>query len=154
MTNDLLIYDENVCAFPHILYDCAPDSIWIYLYMRKILYSFYQCIHFHHLCLQVVISSGRIKLLALSSVHSLHCKCTVPKFKTNISSNETARPRSQFLHSCIWDRFLYSHDRSAKEKNRRTVRGNIKIAHRFKSMGYFYNGYWHLYSTILDWINM
>ncbi len=69
--------------FVHFLiYNFAPDSIWIYLYMRKMLYSFYQCIHFHHLCLQVVISSGRIKLLALSNVNSLHCKCTVPKFET------------------------------------------------------------------------
>jgi hypothetical protein len=32
MTNDLLIYDENICTFPHILgspssYDFAPDPI-------------------------------------------------------------------------------------------------------------------------------
>jgi hypothetical protein len=35
------------------------------------------------------------------------------KFETNISINETARPRSQFLHSCICERSIYSHDRSA-----------------------------------------
>jgi hypothetical protein len=35
------------------------------------------------------------------------------KFETNIPRNETARPRSQFLHSCICARFIYSHDRSA-----------------------------------------
>ncbi len=30
-----------------------------------------------------------------------------------IPRNETARPRSQFLHSCICERFLYCQDRSA-----------------------------------------
>jgi hypothetical protein len=45
MTNDLLIYGENICTFPHILgcplsctvYDFAltPDPIWISLYMRN-----------------------------------------------------------------------------------------------------------------------
>jgi hypothetical protein len=32
---------------------------------------------------------------------TLHCKDTYRKFETNIPRNETARPRSQFLHSCI-----------------------------------------------------
>ncbi len=47
MTNDLLIYGENICAFPHIygspflIYDFAPDPIWISLYMRKILLYFF-----------------------------------------------------------------------------------------------------------------
>ena len=35
------------------------------------------------------------------------------KFETNIPRNETARPRSQFLHSYICEQFIYSHDRSA-----------------------------------------
>jgi hypothetical protein len=35
------------------------------------------------------------------------------KFDTNIPRNETARPRSQFLHSCICERFIYFHDRCA-----------------------------------------
>jgi hypothetical protein len=30
-----------------------------------------------------------------------------------IPRNETARPHSQFLHLCIFERFLISHDRSA-----------------------------------------
>ncbi len=34
------------------------------------------------------------------------------KIETNIPRNETARPRSQFLHSCICERLKYSHDRS------------------------------------------
>ncbi len=47
MTNDLLTYGENICAFPHIcirkpflVYDFAPDPICISLYMKKILFSF------------------------------------------------------------------------------------------------------------------
>jgi hypothetical protein len=40
-----------------------------------------------------------------------------------IPRNQTMRPRSQFLHSCIHERFIYYQDRSAylaPEKNRRT----------------------------------
>jgi hypothetical protein len=35
------------------------------------------------------------------------------KFETNIPRKGTARLRSQFLHSCFCERFIYSHDRSA-----------------------------------------
>jgi hypothetical protein len=41
------------------------------------------------------------------------CATLNQKIETNIPRNETARPRSQFLHSCIGERFIYSHDRSA-----------------------------------------
>jgi hypothetical protein len=34
------------------------------------------------------------------------------KFEIKIPRNETARPRSQFLHSCFDERFVYSLDRS------------------------------------------
>jgi hypothetical protein len=37
------------------------------------------------------------------------------KILTYSPRNETARPRSQFLHSCIWERFIYSHDGSYLE---------------------------------------
>jgi hypothetical protein len=30
------------------------------------------------------------------------------KFETNISRNETVRPSSQFIHSCICEKFIYS----------------------------------------------
>ncbi len=33
------------------------------------------------------------------------------KFETYISRNETVRPHSQFLHSCISEQFIYSHNR-------------------------------------------
>jgi hypothetical protein len=33
------------------------------------------------------------------------------KFETNIPRKEIARPRSQFPHSCICERFIYLHDR-------------------------------------------
>jgi hypothetical protein len=41
------------------------------------------------------------KLLSLAALHR--------KFETNIPRNETARSRSQFLHSCICERFIYYH---------------------------------------------
>jgi hypothetical protein len=47
------------------------------------------------------------------------------KFELNILRNETARPRSQFLHSCVCEIFIYSHERSENvvQQNRRTDRG-------------------------------
>jgi hypothetical protein len=36
----------------------------------------------------------------------VHCKDTVPKFETNIPRNYNARPRSQFPHSCICERYM------------------------------------------------
>ncbi len=55
----------------------------------------------------------------LTKQRMVYCCCywyhKVPKFETNISRNETARPRSQFLHSCIWERFLNSHYQSLLE---------------------------------------
>ncbi len=55
------------------------------------------------------------------------------RFETNISRIETARPCSQVPHSCICERFIYSHARSvnAIQQNGRTDRGNILIAHRY-----------------------
>jgi hypothetical protein len=50
-------------------------------------------------------------LLSLPNADALSIHCT-ENFKTNIPRNETARPRPQFLHSCICERFIYSHDRS------------------------------------------
>jgi hypothetical protein len=38
-----------------------------------------------------------------SALPRAHCKDTI------IPRNETARPRSQFLHSCICEQFIYSH---------------------------------------------
>ncbi len=34
------------------------------------------------------------------------------KFETNIPRNKTACPRSKFLHSCIFERFIFYHVRS------------------------------------------
>ncbi len=48
-----------------------------------------------------------------------------------IPRNETARPHSQFPHSCICDRFIYSQDRSTfsilRQQIRQTDPGNICI---------------------------
>jgi hypothetical protein len=44
-----------------------------------------------------------IRVHGLYSVDSTLCR----KFETNIPRNETAQPRSQFLRSCICERFIY-----------------------------------------------
>jgi hypothetical protein len=60
------------------------------------------------------------------TMHQAHGLCTANalyrKFKTNIPRNETARPRTQFLHP-----FINSHDQTASsiQQNRRTDHGNI-----------------------------
>ncbi len=38
---------------------------------------------------------------------SAHCKYSIPKIRQNIPRHETARPQSQFLHSCFCDRFIF-----------------------------------------------
>ncbi len=55
-----------------------------------------------------------------------------------IPRNETARPRSQFPHSCLCEQFIYSHDRStyfAAAKYRQNDPGNIEIAYRYMNVG-------------------
>jgi hypothetical protein len=50
------------------------------------------------------------------------------KFETNIPRNETARPHSEFLHSCFSERFIYSRAIGLPillQENRWTDRGNI-----------------------------
>ncbi len=49
MTNGLLIYGKNLHIYsyiikPFLVYDFAPDPIWISLYMRKFSFLLYQCI--------------------------------------------------------------------------------------------------------------
>ncbi len=56
----------------------------------------------------IVKDEGKPRLLCRSCTATL-CR----KSELCIPSNETARPRSRFLHSCICDRFIYSQDRSA-----------------------------------------
>ncbi len=53
------------------------------------------------------------------------------KFETNIPRKGIARPKSQFPHSCICERFLYSHDQSAYSAagNMLTDSGNTYINH-------------------------
>jgi hypothetical protein len=45
----------------------------------------------------------------------IHCKKKTQnrKFETNIPIKGIARPQSQFPHSCVCERFVYSHYRSA-----------------------------------------
>ncbi len=47
------------------------------------------------------------------SVRSYTAMTQYQKFKTNIPREGIAWPQSQFAHSCVCERFTYSHDRSA-----------------------------------------
>jgi hypothetical protein len=40
MTNDLLIYGENICAFPHILGSCIRSHMNFLIYEEKFVFSF------------------------------------------------------------------------------------------------------------------
>ncbi len=62
-------------------------------------------------------------LLLYFTLHSSHysiaytvhrnAKTQYRKFETNITRKGMVRPQSQFPHSCVCERFTYSHDRSA-----------------------------------------
>ncbi len=55
-----------------------------------------------------------ILLLGRYDSHNTLQRQFTKKFETTINRNETARPQSQFLHSCFCERFIYSHDRAEK----------------------------------------
>jgi hypothetical protein len=51
------------------------------------------------------------------------------KFETDIPRKGIARPKSQFPHSCICERFLFSHDQSAYSAAGNMWTGNTYINH-------------------------
>jgi hypothetical protein len=57
--------------------------------------------------------------------HTAKTKCR--KFETNIPRKEISGPQSQFPHSCVCERIIYSHDGSAFSAGRKmwTDPGNI-----------------------------
>jgi hypothetical protein len=62
--------------------------------------------------------------------HTARTKCR--KFETNISRKGISQSQSQFPHSCVCERIIYSHDGSSFSAggNMWTDAGNISIAHR------------------------
>ncbi len=48
-----------------------------------------------------------------SITQNLHCKEPIPKIRNKYPRKGIARPQSQFPDSCVRERFIYSHDRSA-----------------------------------------
>ncbi len=128
MTNDHLIYDENVCAFPHI-WLCTRFHLNLPIYEENFVFF-----------LSVYTSS-----LFTGSYQQWTYKAvgTFIVFTANALSRNSKQIFPVMKLRGLVPNFYILHDRSAKEKNRRTYRWNIKIAHRFKSMGYFYNGYLH-----------
>jgi hypothetical protein len=47
------------------------------------------------------------------SVSAFIAQTQFQKFETNIPRKGISQPQSQFPHSCVCERFIYSHDRSA-----------------------------------------
>jgi hypothetical protein len=62
--------------------------------------------------------------------------CTATKIPVMYSFLRIAWPQSQFLHSCVCERFISSQDRSTYflQQNRQTDLGNIKIDHRYMNV--------------------
>jgi hypothetical protein len=61
-----------------------------------------------------------------------HVPCTATEIPFMYSFLRIAWPQSQFLHSCVCERFISSQDRSTYflQQNRQTDLGNVKIAHK------------------------
>jgi hypothetical protein len=80
-----------------------------------------------------ILGGGGVTDLCKLTIRTHTANALYQRFETNIPRNETARPRSQFPHSFICKRFIYSHPRSANaiQLNGRTDRGNILIALRY-----------------------
>ncbi len=85
-------------------------------------------------------SDGRLKQISINKNHAIGRKhannivyALYRKFETNIPRNDTVRPRSLFLYSCICERFKFSHDWSAyfAVLRLRTDRGNIVGAQEY-----------------------
>jgi hypothetical protein len=57
-----------------------------------------------------------IKVFVLSIYSLQYMDLLYRKFETYIPRKETARPRFQFLHSFICERFIYSHDLSSADQ--------------------------------------
>ncbi len=52
-------------------------------------------------------------IIRLKNLNCCTAKTQYQKFKTNIPRKQIVRPQSQFPHSCVCERFIYSHNRSA-----------------------------------------
>ncbi len=67
------------------------------------------------------------QIFGIVSLHTTKTKCR--KFEKNIPRKGIAGSQSQFPHSCVCERIIYSHDGSPGG-NMWTGPGNTKIAHR------------------------
>ncbi len=64
-------------------------------------------------CLDTKITSQTFRISGTLVILEHTAKTQYRKFETNIPRKGIARAQSQFPHSCVCERFIYSHDRSA-----------------------------------------
>jgi hypothetical protein len=60
--------------------------------------------------MDIIVNS---KILLQCSILSFTAKTKYQNFETNIPRKGISGSQSQFQHSCVCERFIYSHDRSA-----------------------------------------
>jgi hypothetical protein len=84
---------------------------------------------------QTCVCAGTLKLAdvfdkfwLIAQVTSCTAKTQYQTFETNIPRNGIAWPQPQFPHSCVCERFMYSHDPILLQEN--MCGWNIEIAHR------------------------
>jgi hypothetical protein len=82
--------------------------------MFFVLYSLYYLdVNMLVVLILYILNAGQICTKSTDIMFSFTAKILYRKIETYIPRKETARPQSQFLHSCFCGRFIYSHDRSA-----------------------------------------
>jgi hypothetical protein len=57
------------------------------------------------------VNYGKGVAIIAAGIHTAKTKCR--KFETNIPRKGISGPQSQFPHSCVCERIIYSHDGSA-----------------------------------------
>jgi len=104
-----LLYSIPVRSCKYTTYFCWEQNCFKLCWHRS-----YQYWTVHNTLFETMQNTGN-QLRSLSSLFdSLHtAKTQYRKFETNIPRKRIAWPQSQSPYSCVCERFVYSHDRSA-----------------------------------------
>ncbi len=81
---------------------------------RGFFHLWYQCPQRQEWALYSAAAQTEIKIRIIYSTAFLYITLYL-KLETYIPRNETTRPHFQVLHSCIWERYIYSHYQSYLE---------------------------------------